>query len=303
MAYQWRLGSRHPDEDICNMYAGADLYGLGAGIYPKDRVPDCPAHPNCLCHLSPIYKSELKNDPDLANVEEKGDAWLKKQPLHVRQSILGVKGEKEWQEGRLSWTEKAETLGGIKIRNISGVLGSGDSADKDDTTFVLEPNINYFDKKAIEKRFSKFAEDSTTYNEEHAIVITKSNKVYHFTGTAGKVNILELPVKELKGSHVIHNHLTYKDPEAFYSRDDFQVLMSCQLGDLDLCIGNEHFRLWYNGLGMDSEKVEEWYDDMRMEVLKSYYEKGYGAVQNEKREVFQKIMELAPDLFNLKVVK
>ena len=105
-----KLGSRHPDEDICDMYAGADLYGLGAGVYPKDRVPDCPVHPNCLCHLTPIYESELQGKHRSDNVEENGDAWLEKQPLHVRQSILGVRGEKEWQEGRLSWTEKAETL-------------------------------------------------------------------------------------------------------------------------------------------------------------------------------------------------
>ncbi len=117
VAYQWKLGSRHPDEDICDMYAGADLYGLGAGVYPKDRVPDCPAHPNCLCHLTPIYESELKGKHRSDNVEENGDAWLEKQPLHVRQSILGVKGEKEWQEGRLSWTEKAETLTTAVIKN------------------------------------------------------------------------------------------------------------------------------------------------------------------------------------------
>ena len=74
------------------------------------HVPNCLAHPNCLCHLTPIYESELKHDPDLTKVEENGDTWLEKQPLHVRQSILGVKGEKEWQEGRISWTEKAETI-------------------------------------------------------------------------------------------------------------------------------------------------------------------------------------------------
>ena len=105
-----KLGSRHPDEDICDMYAGADLYGLGAGVYPKDRVPDCPVDANCLCHLTPIYESELQGKHRSDNVEENGDAWLEKQPLHVRQSILGVRGEKEWQEGRLSWTEKAETI-------------------------------------------------------------------------------------------------------------------------------------------------------------------------------------------------
>lgn len=58
-AYQWKLGSRHPAEDICDMYAHADLYGLGRGVFPKDRAPVNPAHPHCLCHYAPVYAGEL----------------------------------------------------------------------------------------------------------------------------------------------------------------------------------------------------------------------------------------------------
>lgn len=109
-AYQWKLGSRHPAEDICDMYAHADLYGLGRGVFPKGQAPVNPAHPHCLCHYAPVYSSELKGRKWSDNVESRGNAWLKQQPLHIRQAILGVKGEQEWKVGRTGWMEKANNL-------------------------------------------------------------------------------------------------------------------------------------------------------------------------------------------------
>lgn len=119
VAYQWKLGSRHPAEDICDMYAHADLYGLGAGVFPKDLAPVNPAHPHCLCHYAPVYASELKGKKRSDNVEGRGNAWLKRQPLHIRQAILGVKGEQEWKAGRAGWMEKA--------RNLSDMFGQTES--------------------------------------------------------------------------------------------------------------------------------------------------------------------------------
>lgn len=108
VAYRWKLGSRHPAEDICDMYAHADLYGLGAGVFPKDKAPVNPAHPHCLCHYAPVYEPEIKGKERSYRVEKNGNAWLKNQPLYLRQAILGVKGEKEWQRGRVSWMDKAD---------------------------------------------------------------------------------------------------------------------------------------------------------------------------------------------------
>ncbi|WP_317302650.1 DUF6883 domain-containing protein [Acidaminococcus timonensis] len=119
VAYKWKLGSRHPAEDICDMYANADLYGLGKGIFPKDKVVPQPAHPHCLCHYAPVYWGEIDEKKRSDNVEENGRAWLAKQPLHIRQAILGVKGEKEWRVGRAGWMEKA--------RNISPVFEKKES--------------------------------------------------------------------------------------------------------------------------------------------------------------------------------
>jgi len=57
VGYQWRLSSSHPRPDICDVYANVD-YGLGKGVFPKDKVPRQKAHPLCLCYLLP--KAERK---------------------------------------------------------------------------------------------------------------------------------------------------------------------------------------------------------------------------------------------------
>lgn len=84
VAYQWKLGSRHPAEDICDMYAEVDLYGLGKGVFPKDAAPVNPAHPHCLCHYAPVYESELEGKKRSNNVEAGGNAWLKNSPSASR---------------------------------------------------------------------------------------------------------------------------------------------------------------------------------------------------------------------------
>ena len=59
VAYRWVESTRHPTEDICDEYAKVDMYGLGPGIFPKDKAPELPAHPHCLCHYEKVYASEL----------------------------------------------------------------------------------------------------------------------------------------------------------------------------------------------------------------------------------------------------
>ena len=67
VALKWQLNSRHPVCDICDVYANADFYGLGRGIYPKDKFPTLPAHPHCMCKILPVYDFEV----DIHRVKEK----------------------------------------------------------------------------------------------------------------------------------------------------------------------------------------------------------------------------------------
>ncbi|MBV4447448.1 hypothetical protein KM799_12620 [Clostridium tyrobutyricum] len=43
------LSGSHPHYDVCDHICGSDEYGLGIGVYPVDKAPSYPFHPNCLC--------------------------------------------------------------------------------------------------------------------------------------------------------------------------------------------------------------------------------------------------------------
>jgi hypothetical protein len=99
-ALEWTLAGVHPVEDICDVYASADLYGLGPGRYPVDRAPSLPAHPNCMCTLTPVITAEsimrdLRGEPKPppgAPEHETPEAWLRQQPEAVQARILGRGG-------------------------------------------------------------------------------------------------------------------------------------------------------------------------------------------------------------------
>lgn len=55
---KWNLSSSHRIACECEALASQDLYGLGPGVYPPDRVPARP-HPNCYCYLTDVVDLDL----------------------------------------------------------------------------------------------------------------------------------------------------------------------------------------------------------------------------------------------------
>lgn len=106
IGYRWRLSSNHPRFDICDFHAKANLYGMGPGCYPKNKVPPHPAHPYCHCHLEVIFKGEVEIGEFNADA---GKEWLQKQSEYDRQQVLGIEGNKtfknsgNWQEYLRNW--------------------------------------------------------------------------------------------------------------------------------------------------------------------------------------------------------
>lgn len=62
IAFRWDLSSRHPVYDICDIHAKVDCYSLGKGVYPKNKFPVRPAHPHCMCLVTPVYIGNLDID-------------------------------------------------------------------------------------------------------------------------------------------------------------------------------------------------------------------------------------------------
>lgn len=107
VAFKWKLSSRHPRFDICDFYANADLYGLGQGVYPKDKFPRLPAHPHCMCHIQPMTNLDVDLSQQHSNVDQAGLAYIRSLPKHDQEVLLGVNGRKQVLNGDASWRNHA----------------------------------------------------------------------------------------------------------------------------------------------------------------------------------------------------
>ena len=149
IAYQWRLSGRHPVYDICDLYAKANLYGLGAGIFPKGKVPLIPAHPNCMCSLKPVIRGMLDNETPHERIEDGGMEYLRSVNPYQRRLLLGVHGARAVMEGKVSWTELARGYGGKKVDSrLSSEIPSSDIIKKKDFA-DLQAYIGKLDNKTV----------------------------------------------------------------------------------------------------------------------------------------------------------
>lgn len=112
VALKWTLSSRHPRYDICDFYANADLYGLGKGVYPKDKFPTLPAHPHCMCRVSPVYDFEVDITKAKDNTDEGGKQYIESISRDHREKLLGISGSKEVKSGKTNWKDYARGWNG-----------------------------------------------------------------------------------------------------------------------------------------------------------------------------------------------
>lgn len=98
---RWKLSGLGHVPDVCDCFANQNLYGLGAGGYPKDRVPETP-HPMCRCTTSAIVdehfftrrlaqRNALPEPPRPWETDTRQTAaeWLAEQPESFRRRLLG----------------------------------------------------------------------------------------------------------------------------------------------------------------------------------------------------------------------
>lgn len=136
VAVQYKLSSRHPVFDICDMYAKADMFGLGAGVYPKDKIPALPVHPHCLCRYVEIIHGEVDVNKQHEQVRAAGDKWLNDMPAERRAQVLGRAGTEAW-EGGADWRKYMRGFSSFREAEsrLSGVI-SGALNDKNDPCYT-----------------------------------------------------------------------------------------------------------------------------------------------------------------------
>ena len=112
VAVRLKLSSRHPVFDICDLFADADMYGLGKGVYPKDKAPPIPLHPYCMCRLEEVFKWEVDISRQKDNVKQAGDKWLAGISDENRRLVLGIEGNAMWKEGE-NWQKYMRNWRGL----------------------------------------------------------------------------------------------------------------------------------------------------------------------------------------------
>lgn len=106
---RWRLspvrGTQQDKPDECNVLADQDLYGLGKGVYPVERVPTRP-HPFCRCWLQSVTRpmSEwgrakpapgLRARPSEEGLEDLSPAAQRSAVAHAREAVAhGVQADR-----------------------------------------------------------------------------------------------------------------------------------------------------------------------------------------------------------------
>lgn len=155
VAVKFKLSSRHPVFDICDMYAKADMYGLGAGIYPKDKLPPLPVHPHCLCRYVEVIEGEVDMQQQRDQVREAGDKWLNSLPESRRVQVLGRKGLKAWEDGE-DWRKYMRGFSGFReaesrLSGIKNQLYAGKKSNEELMAENLVPPTDEFIESIAKK--------------------------------------------------------------------------------------------------------------------------------------------------------
>lgn len=100
---QVRLSPMHPKTDICDLHGRADLWGLGAGNYPKAKAPVPPFHPFCLCRLRSMPSLDGRGAERVPDGEA---AYLRSIGPMAAARVMGAKGR------------AARVLDGAKARTV-----------------------------------------------------------------------------------------------------------------------------------------------------------------------------------------
>lgn len=120
VGFRYLLSPAHPEPDICDLLSTQNLYGLGDGVYPKDKIDSVwPAHPNTLSFVVAVFKDEV-TDADRAGKETPMQA-LERLTQAQRVGVLGVNKAKAYDAGqirqgmiRAPWRAVQQRIGSIK---------------------------------------------------------------------------------------------------------------------------------------------------------------------------------------------
>ncbi|MBE3141237.1 MAG: hypothetical protein IMZ61_00245 [Planctomycetes bacterium] len=108
---KFMLSSGHSISDICDLHCGADLFGMGPGVYPKEYAPEFPFHPSCLCACVKVFQGEADHATKDDYNPNGGKAYLNKFSSDEQRQILGASGRDAFKENPKAWESIMEKKG------------------------------------------------------------------------------------------------------------------------------------------------------------------------------------------------
>ena len=223
VAVRLRLSSRHPVFDICNLFAEADMYGLGKGVYPKDKMPPVPLHPHCMCRYEEVYAWEVDISKQKDNVKQAGDKWLNGLSDVNRRRVLGIEGDEAWKQGE-NWQKYMRNWRGLvepETRLSGNVLGELQGRGKkttitqktiDELAEVKFPGFTTRENSLIQQRYRELLAYSRDHNNSNEVsfVLSKNliDKVIE-KGTGENVFFGDRSIYKImteSGLVILHNH-------------------------------------------------------------------------------------------------
>lgn len=237
VAVRLRLSTRHPVFDICNLFAEADMYGLGKGVYPKDKMPPVPLHPHCMCRYEEVYAWEVDISKQKDNVKQAGDKWLNGLSDSDRRKVLGIEGDEAWKQGEnwqkymRNWRGTAEPETRLSENVLGELQGQGKKTTITQKTIdglakVKFPGFTGQENGFMQQRLREllvYARDNNNSNEV-AFVLSKNLKEKLVEkGGFDNVTFSQATQNKIlteKGIQILHNH-----PSGFgFSFDDLSLL-------------------------------------------------------------------------------
>ena len=220
IGYQWRLSASHPRPDICDWYASVD-FGLGKGVWPKDRVPRSKAHPHCMCYLLPrVTKSKVRGVRNFRELWEKLPPEKRREILPRWASKLahaGVSPDEFLSADGLSFVRKRDfvaRLGKERFEALSAIGGALEEVKWRDLKKHLEARKGYVkNERELNARFEAVLRQKRA--EVWAIRHQEKGLIRFYVLSEGRK---EVAILDRDGSRVSWFPLDKQDPKKFHER-------------------------------------------------------------------------------------
>lgn len=123
VAYEIELSTRHPVFDICDMYTQCNMFNLGKGVYPKDKVPIVPLHPHCLCKYKAIIDGKVDMDKMRNQQNQEMVRWANSLSDLQAKMVLGVQGYSDFKAASKALNKSnSETGTNTRIKDVADVI-------------------------------------------------------------------------------------------------------------------------------------------------------------------------------------